>query len=142
MESTNLLVIIFLAKLFARNPIFTYIRQKYGQDNLKLCRSYERLNIRHEKINDDLLFLSTCKKEGLIPKFAKPKLSIDVPYKIKKKIAKLIIKTEIANTHAIRKKIKKDLADNIKRVKSCLSFICLNGLRYQVGVNVKNKKKL
>ena len=72
---TNLLVFGFLIKIFARNT-FNYVREKYGTETHRRCRSYERLVSRQAKNDLDIQFLLNCKKEGIIPKFARPKLSV------------------------------------------------------------------
>ena len=65
------------------------------------CRSYERLTIRQDKIICGLKFLVSCRKEKLIPKFAKPKISIKAPKKVKLKIGQLIVQTEIKNNRYV-----------------------------------------
>ena len=76
LSATNLLVFTFLIKIFSRKPIFTHIKEQYGNEALRQCRGYEREVIRYEKLRYDLRFLLVCKKEGLLPTFARPKLSI------------------------------------------------------------------
>ena len=126
MDATKLLVISFAIKYLARNQIFIYIREKYGLETIKLCRSWERLCIRKEKCKSDIEYLLTCRKERLIPKFAIPMLSLNkVPEKLKKQIAKLIVKAEIKNKHAIRKKILKDIRKVNKQIQDRTSFLLL-----------------
>ena len=67
----NLLVLGFLIKIYACKPLFTYIREKHGLQTLRQCRVFEKLIIRYEKSLHDLRFLLACKKEGLVPKFAR-----------------------------------------------------------------------
>ena len=140
MESTKLLVIAFLIKFLARNHIFKYIREKYGHDASKLCRSYEKLSLRKQKVELDLNFLVKCRKENLSPKFADPKLSIRSPEKLKKKISKLIIQTEIKNKHTIKKTILKDLRNTIQQIQNKTSFLTHQALKYKVRLNVAYKK--
>jgi hypothetical protein len=104
-----LLVFTFILKLLARTNLFTNIREKHGLSTLHAVRNYERLLKREAKIQLDLKFLLTCKKEGLSPTFARPKLSIKETTKLRNKITKIIIETEIANKHQTKKKIKDDL---------------------------------
>ena len=49
--------------------IFKYIRTHYGLQTLKVTRSYERLRTKHDKIQLDILFLTTCLKEDIILKY-------------------------------------------------------------------------
>ena len=99
MLSINLLVITFVIKLFSRKPLFTYTREQNGIETLQQCRGLEKDTLRYEKLNADLRFLLICKKEGLVPTFAKPKLSIEFDVKLRKDIAPLIIKTELKIRH-------------------------------------------
>ena len=82
METTKLLIIAFITKFLAHNHLHKYISEKYGQDTLKLCRSFEKLCLRKEKCATDLEFLASCRKEKLVPTFARPKLSISAPEKL------------------------------------------------------------
>ena len=91
MEQTLLLVIAFAVKLLSRSHLFTFIRWKYGDETIRQCRVLERSSMRFEKSRCDLSFLLTCKKERLTPNFAKPKLSIEADWKVKRDIAKLIV---------------------------------------------------
>ena len=103
-NNNQLLVFIFAIKLLSQTPLFTYIREKTGISTQRQCRAYERLCIRREKCSDDIKFLLTCKIEGLLPRFAKPKLSILNNQKLNRHIALLIIKTEQTS---IKKTVKK-----------------------------------
>ena len=109
---TNLLVFGFLIKIFSRKPVFTYIREKHGIETLRLCRGLEKDIIRYEKVRHDLQFLLTCKKEGLVPVFAKPKLSIEVDNNTRRGIAKIILKTELKYKHHIRNEIKCSITES------------------------------
>ena len=83
----SLLVFSFVIRILSQYHFFTYIKQKHGDNILRQCRMYEKLCIRKEKCRLDLKFLLTCKKEGLVPVFARPKLSINGDVKLKKDIA-------------------------------------------------------
>ena len=105
----NLLLVIFIIKILAQPGLFKYIKEKYGHNVMQQCRSYERLCTRKQKLVCDLEFLLKCKREGLIPIFARPKLSIDVPHKTQEKISKLILESEINNKHKIKNELNKNL---------------------------------
>ena len=105
----NLLVIGFLIKIWSQKPIYTYIREKIGTETLRQCRVFEKTVLRYEKLLLDLKFLLTCKKESLVPVFAKPKLSIKENPKLRKKIAQIIIKTEIKRKHGKKKELKNEI---------------------------------
>ena len=114
---THLLVLGFLYKVLSRKPLFTYIKEKHGTSTLRLCRGLERLITRYEKSQLDLHFLLTCKKEGLVPKFAQPKLSIAAGVKLPKEIAKLIIKAELKSKRKIKNKLKKQIEDRCREIR-------------------------
>ena len=106
---------------------------------LQLCRAWGKNIIQHEKVCDDIKFLLCCKKEGLLPLFAIPKLSINGNWYLKWKIAKLIIETEIRNKH------KKDLNMGIHgiqcEISGILSFVIFQAVKYNVG-NRRNHEKM
>ena len=141
LSSTNLLVFSFLIKIFSRKPIFTHIREQYGNETFRLCRGLEKDIIRLEKLRYDLRFLLVCKKEGLVPTFAKPKLSIDCDNRLRKEIAALIIKTELRNKHRSKNKLKEALRRNNRTVQQTTSFLLFHALRYQIRSAVESKRK-
>ena len=127
----HLLVLGFLYKILSRR-MYTYIGKKHGTETLRLCRGFERLNCRLEKTKLDLRFLLTCKREGLIPNFAKPKVSINGGDRLSKKIAKLILSTELKNKHKIKNDLKKKIEENSRRIREKTSFLLVNALRYKI----------
>ena len=59
----------------------------------------------------DIIYITSCKKEELIPTLAKINLVIKSGgFKIKKKIAKLVMETEIQDKQYHLRKILKDIA--------------------------------
>ena len=138
---THLLVLGFLYKVLSRKPLFTYIKEKHGTPILRQCRGFEKLILRYEKAQLDLQFLLTCKKEGLVPKFAQPKLSIVAGAKLPKEIAKIIIKAELKSKHKIKKALKKQIEDKCREIREQTSFLLLNTLRYKIRINVAARKK-
>ena len=62
------------------------------------------------KINVDIKYFKTCKKEELTPRFVKVNSARKSgTTRLKKKIAKLVMETELQNKHIERKKTKKEL---------------------------------
>ena len=141
MDHTTLLVIAFVIKILSRNHLFSYIKEKHGNLQLRLCRVYERTCIRHEKVRHDLDFLLKCKKEHLTPKFAKPKLAVKENGKLKIGIARLIVKAEITNKHNIRNDLRKEMRKQNMEIQKGLSFPLFNALRYKIRININIKKK-
>ena len=140
LSATNLLVLTFLIKIFSRKSIFTYIREQHGNEALRLCRGLEKDTIRYEKLCYDIRFLLVCKKEGLIPTFAKPKLSIDGNDKLWKDIAELIIKTELKNKHRLKNELKKELQSRSKMIRENTSFLLFFSIRYKIRTVVDKKR--
>ena len=137
----NLLVLIFAIKIFSRKPLFTYIREQHGIESLRQCRSLEKDTIRYEKICCDLRFLLVCKKEGLVPTFAKPKLSIDVNDKLRKDIAALIIKTELKNKHRAKNQLRDELRAQSQAIRDSTSFLLFQTLRHKIRSIVASKRR-
>ena len=55
-------------------------------------------------------FIKLCKKEQLIPTFAKVNVSIrNGTCKLKRKIAHLVMETELQNKHREKRKLRKDI---------------------------------
>ena len=83
-------------KLIALINIFKYVRQKHVQSAVKIVRTLEQVKRRYAKVNEDIKFIKICKKEDLLPKFAKIQLSVrSGSMKLKRKIARLITKVEL-----------------------------------------------
>ena len=129
MLPTTLLVLTFVIKIFSRKPLFSYIREQHGIETLRQCRGLEKDFLRYEKVCADLQFLLTCKKEGLVPVFAKPKLNIAADRRIRKEVASLLIKTELRNKHKLKKEIKKALRDRTQIIREETSFLLFYGLK-------------
>ena len=142
MQPTQLLVISFILKLLSRKNLFNNIKEKHGNETVRLCRQLEKSTIKYGKVKMDLDFLLTCKKENLIPAFAKPKLSIAADRKLRLKIAKLIVKTEIKNKHGIKKELSKKMHEANTNLKSKLSFSTFYALKYKIANEISyNRKK-
>ena len=138
---TNLLVFGFVFKLLSRKPIFAYINEKHGNETLRLCRGLEKDIIRYEKTSYDLRFLLQCKKESLVPIFAKPKLSIPGDEKLRKQIASLIIKTELKNKHRVRNALKREISEKSRQIQERTSFLLFNALRYKIRMIIASRRK-
>ena len=89
----------------------------------------------------DLNYLLTCKKEKLIPTFAKPKLSIGGGEHLRLKIAKLVIGTEIKNKHAKKRTLRREIKDLNRKIESKLGLLSYNALKYRISREVSKKKK-
>ena len=95
-----ILVIHFIIKLFARNNIFKHIKKKHGHNLIKVVRDFEKNKKKFEKLVANIAFIKLCKKDQLIPTFTKVSLSIrNGTYKLERKIARLVMKTELQNKY-------------------------------------------
>ena len=75
-----------------------HIKKKHGQDLVKVVRDFEQKKTKFEKLDPDIVFIKLCKKEQLIPTFAKVNVPIrNDTYKLKRKIARLVMGTEPQN---------------------------------------------
>ena len=103
-----LLVILFAIKILSQVNIFKHIERKHRRQILKNVRTLERLMGKWYKINTDIKFIKLCKKEYLIPTFAKVKLAIKSGnIKIQQKLAQIIMETVMQQKKSRKKKNKK-----------------------------------
>lgn len=137
----KLLVINFLIKLYALKNIFEFILEKYGQSTLKVVRSLEKKRTKLTKVKYDLKFLSTCKRNGLLPTFAKPKLAIKINQYTQKKIAKTIIETEMRNKHKKLNWLKKEIRKDINELNFSIGYISLCSVNISINKSINGKKK-
>ena len=101
----------------------------------------ERISMRYEKTSCDLTFLLTCKKENLLPTFAKPKIGTYVCVKAKRDMAKIIIKTELKNKHRLRNRLRNDLRKKTLELKNSTNLLFFSALRYKIRGTVSWKKQ-
>ena len=109
----KLLVILFVVKLYARNSVFKYIKRKHGQDIIALLRCYKSLKTKYMKVQSDIKFIKSCKKESLIPTFTKVNLSIkNANRKLKLCIARIVMESEMENKHHEKREVKERYSFN------------------------------
>ena len=97
-------VILFAIKLLAQ-LLFKHIERKHGRQILQNVRILERLKGKWCKINKDIKFIKLCKKEHLIPTFAKVKLAIKSGnVKLQRKLPRIIMETEMQQKHRKKEK--------------------------------------
>ena len=77
---------------------------------IEKVRHYEKLKAKMTKLKMVIIYINSCKKEDLIPTFAKINLSIKSgSYKLKRKVAKLVMDTELEVKHYQIRKIQKEI---------------------------------
>ena len=88
------------------------------------------------KINADIKYIKSCKKEEITPRFAKINLALKSgTVWPKKKIAKLVMEAELQNKHVERKKTKTGLRS------ISLGLILFNAIIKKTNVAVKSRIK-
>ena len=66
--------------------------------------------IKYMRLTADITFIKLCKVEEIVPTFAKVNLSIKSgSRKLKLRIARLVMESEIQSKHLEKKKLKKEL---------------------------------
>ena len=107
----KLLVTLFIIKLYARVYIFGHIKKKHGQDTIREARKLGDLINKYTRMQLDINFIKTCKKEDLKPTFAKGNVAIKHgTHKLKMKITRAVMETEMLNM------IEKERLRNIRNI--------------------------
>ena len=116
---------------------------KHGQDVITaVMRNYEKVKTKWMKVDQGIKFIKFCKKEHLVPPFAKVNLSIKPgSYKLKCKISKLIMQTELENKHHEKRKLRKEISSTGMKLKSTLGLILFNALLHQLNIAIKSRQK-
>ena len=85
----RLLVILFVIKLYVQTDIFKRIKKKHGQSVLNVVMKLKNIKTSIIKLQEDIKFIKSCKRENLILTFANVKLAIKTDNtKLKKKISR------------------------------------------------------
>ena len=94
------------------------------------------------KINVDIKYIKSRKKEELTPRFAKVSLALKSgTARLKKKIAKLVMEAELQNKHIERKKTKKELRSISVNLRTTLGLILINAIIKKTNFAVKSRIK-
>ena len=92
------------------------------------------------KLITDIVCIKSCKKEDLIPTFAKVNLANKIAgYKLKKKVVKPVMVTELQDKHYQILKIRKELRSIAISLKSLRGLILLNAVIHQVEVLILSR---
>ena len=110
---------------------------------IKVVRDFEQKEIKFEKLDADITFIKLCKKEQLISTFAKVNVSTrNGTYKLKRKIARLVMETELQNKHREKRKLRKNIRSINVLLSTSLSVIVYNALLHQINIAVKSRIKV
>ena len=94
------------------------------------------------KVIANIKFIKLCKVEKIIPTFSKVNFSIKRgSRKLKLRIARLVMESEIQSKHLEKKKLKKELRSICIQPKSVLGLSLYNALLHQVSFAVKSRQK-
>ena len=138
----SLLVILFIIKLYDRMNTFKYINKKHGQNVMKIVRTYESLKIKLMEVEAVIQFIKSCKKDKLIPTFAKLKLAIkSSTWKLHLRIAQIIMETEMQNKYREKKNSKKEIASTSTQLKSILGLFLYSALIGEINHVIKSRYK-
>ena len=92
------------------------------------------------KLITDIVCIKSCKKEDLISTFAKVNLANKIAaYKLKKKVVKPVMDTELQDKHYQILKIRKEIRSIAISSKSFLGLILLNAVIHQVEVLILSR---
>ena len=103
--------ILFIINFYAGNNIFKHIKKTHGHHLIKVAWDFKQKKAKFEESVREIAFIKLCKKEQLIPAFAKVSLALlNGTYKMKrKKSACLVMETELQNKHWEKLKLRKDI---------------------------------
>ena len=139
----KLLVILFIIEIFARINIFKHIGKKQRQFILRNVRSLEHVKKKYSKVNQDINFIKTCRRENLLPTFAKVKIAIKINNnKLKQKLARIILDTELQQKHNQRRKLKREVIRTCNVIKQSIGPILFNAIIYDLDNSIKLKASL
>ena len=89
----------------------------------------KRVKRRYAKVNKDIRFIKICKKEDLLPKFAKIRLSNRLgSKKLNPKIVRLIIEAALQSKNLERQKLKPEMIWH--QMMEDIGLILFNTLKY------------
>ena len=141
LSSLKFLTVTFIIKILSQS-IHKYARGKYGTENLRRCRGYEKLLTKLEKTNMDIKFLHECKKKGITPMFARPKLSLQGDNsRLSNKIGILILKEELRRKYKTQRNLKIKIRNSIIEIERETSQIFAYALQYRTRCVVYTKKQ-
>ena len=87
------------------------------------------------KVSAGIRYITTCKKEQLMPTFARVKAFLnDVSFKLRKKITGLIMEAEMKNKHLEKRKLRKEIRKKQTTLRKSLNLIILKTVFHQLNV--------
>ena len=94
------------------------------------------------KVKTDIVYLKRCKQEELNPSFCQVNLAIQRgSQKLKSKIAKLVLETELQNKHELKRKIKDEICQLENTISRHINFITFEAVKHKIYVMIKSRQK-
>ena len=141
-KKIKLLVILFLINLFAQKVIFKHIKKKHGQEMVTIVRSFQQQKMKYMKTVADIKFIKSCKTSNVIPTFGNVNLSTQYgSYKLKKRIARIIMENELQCKHTEKKKVRKEILQLDKKLRLSLNIVIYHTLLHQISIAAKSRLK-
>ena len=117
---------------------FKHIKEKYGQSEIKLTRIIKKQHTKITKIRYDINYLLQCKRNGLIPHFARPKCAVKINKYLRDKVGRQILDAEIRNKHCKKKTLLQQVKNNIASLK--IGLITKLSLYRQINLIIKKEE--
>ena len=136
----KLFVILFLVRLYARIYIFKLIEEKYGRIGIKVARSIEIYRTKLSKIKCDIDFLLTCKRNNLIPTFARTKSAVKVSFQLRNKTSQQIIDAELKNKHRKKKILLNKIKKRQEELKSRVGYVTYVVFYHNINKVISKKR--
>lgn len=113
--------------------LFSYC--KHGQDNIKNVQIMGKLKTKLMKLKTGIGYIKLCKKEESISAFTKVNLSIKSGgYKLKKKVAKPVVETELQDKHYQSRKTGNGIRSINISLKWSLGLVLWNAIVDQIEI--------
>ena len=134
--------------MYAHIDIFEIVKRKHGQEIIKITRNLitKDLIIKHHKIKLDINVIKKWKQEDLIPTFATVHLAIKHgTIRLKKKIARMIMDTELQNKHTEKRKLKKKILEATGKLRRKVTVIIYSTILHQINkavMSTRHTKKI
>ena len=119
----ELLVILFLYKLYPHINIFKHIGEKYGQSEIKLTRIIKKQHTKITKIKYGTNYLLCCKRNGFVPHFARTKFAVKINKYLCDKIGRQKLDADIRNKHRKKKRLLQQAENNTGSLPNKIGFI-------------------
>ena len=97
--------------------------------------------MKYVKIQADIDFIKHCKSENIIPTFGKLNAPLKHSnHKLKSRIAKIVMETELQNKNRQKKQLKKDIKSIGAELKSVIAKILYTSLIYYINIAVSRRR--